>query len=79
MIERGDIIDLLVLDGESLVLTGRQCLRLTEVPTELLVYIDEPRSLEQVKAHLDDQFGPAPQGRTEEIVADLTSHGLIRT
>lgn len=79
MIERGAIVDLLVRDGESLVLTEHQCLRLTEVPTELLAFIDEPRTLEQIKAHLDERFGPAPEGRVEEIVDDLISHGLIRT
>lgn len=77
MITRGEIIDLLVRDGESLVLTPHQCLRLTEVPTAVLGLLTQPKSRAQLEAHVTSEFGPAPEGRLDELLAEMAEQGLV--
>lgn len=78
MIERGDIVDLLVRDGESLALTERQCLRLSEVPTLILDFLAEPQSRAAIEAHVTAVFGPPPTGRLDELLAELAAQGLVK-
>lgn len=79
ILRRGDIVDFLVVGQQSLVLTPSRCLRLARLPTTLLSYLEEPRSLEQVRTHLVTEFGPAPEDRLQEVLDDLIAHGVIRT
>ena len=79
MLRRADIVDFLVVGEESLVLTQTQCLRLAAVPTALLAYLEEPRTVEQATAHLTAEFGPAPDGRLQQVIDDLVGHDLVRT
>lgn len=76
---RAPLIDFMVIGDESLVMTEHQCLRLAAVPTALLVYLDQPRSVDQITVHLNEEFGPAPDGRIQEVISDLVRHHLILT
>lgn len=78
MIERGAIVDLLVRDGESLVLTESQCLRLTEVPTAILEFLVRPRTRAELEGHVASEFGPPPEGRLDELLAELAEQGLVK-
>lgn len=77
MITRGDIVDFLVRDGESLALTPDRCLRLTDVSTAILAVLDRPRSRAEVEEHVSSLFGPPPQGRLDEVLAELVGQGLV--
>ena len=78
MIERGGIVDLLVRDGESLVLTESQCLRLTEVPTTILEFLVRPRTRAELEGHVASKFGPPPDGRLGELLHEMASQGLVK-
>jgi len=78
MITRGEIVDLLVRDGESLVLTKSQCLRLTQAPTAVLGLLAQPRSTAEIETHLTSLFGSPPEGRLEEILAEMAEQGLVK-
>jgi len=78
MITRGEIVDMLVRDGESLVLTESQCLRLTQAPTAVLELLAQPRSTADVETHLTTLFGSPPEGRLEEILAEMAEQGLVK-
>ena len=77
MISRADLVDLLVREDEALVLTSRQCLRLSSVAAAIVACLDEPRSRVDVEAHLELRFGPAPEGRLEDVLAELQRQGVI--
>lgn len=77
ILTRTALVDFLEVGDESLVLTEAECLRLTPVPTSLLRYLDEPRTMAQAVHHLEDSFGPAPPERMKGVISDLISHGLI--
>ena len=71
-------MDILVRDGESLVLTEHQCLRLTEAPTAILAMLDEPRSRAEVEAQVSALLGPPPEGRLDELLAELVEQRLVK-
>ena len=79
---RGNIIDLLVRDGQSVVLTDTQCVRLTEIATEVLLFVHEPRSRAELVAHILHTFGPPPDddldARLDAVITELAGLGLIR-
>jgi hypothetical protein len=77
MLVRGEIIDLLFSDDECLALTQDGCLRLTAVATEVLAYLTVPRSLAEVSGHLEEAFGPAPEGAFEVLIEDLAQNLLV--
>lgn len=76
-ISRGKIVDLLVRGGQSVALTEHRCIRLTEIPTEILLFVDKARSLTDLRVHLEEQFGSAPEDKLEEILAELLSADLL--
>lgn len=78
MIERGAIVDLLVRDGESLVLTEHQCLRLSGVPTAIIEFLARPRQYAEVESHVAAVFGPPPEGRLDAVLAELAEQGLVK-
>lgn len=71
MLRRGDIVDLLVRDGESLVLTSHQCLRISSTGTAAILYLDQPRSVGALERHLESVFGRPPEGGVSRLVDDL--------
>ena len=74
---RDDVVDRLVEKGEVLVLTSRECVRLSTLPAAILEHLAEPRTEEDLTSHLEDRFGSAPPGRLEEILGELTRRRLI--
>ena len=82
MVRRAPVTDLLVVDGESLVLLDDQVLRLGPVATVVLQLLDDgPRSQAQLTAALEDEFGTPPEGSlrdaVEEQLSELATAGLI--
>lgn len=77
MIRRKDIVDVLFRADEALVLTSVQCLRLSSVAACVVAYLDEPRSAKAMVAHVEAQYGPAPDGRLEEVLGELQGQGVI--
>ena len=74
---RDDVVDFLVEDGDALVLTSRECVRLSALPAAIVEHLDEPRTEADLTAHLEERFGSAPPGRLEEILGELTRRRLI--
>lgn len=77
LLTRAELIDFMVIGEESLVLTETSCMRLSPVPTALLVYLDRPRMERQAAHHLERVFGPAPPKRIRAVIDDLVVHGLV--
>lgn len=82
MVRRAPVTDLLVVDGESLVLLDDQVLRLGPVATVVLQLLDDgPRSQAQLTAALEDEFGTPPEGSLRDAVEEqlngLATAGLI--
>ena len=75
---RGDIIDMLVRDGESLVLTAGRCLRISAEGTETVLYLDRPRSMADLEAHLGKVFGSPPEGAVDRLVEDLVGADVLQ-
>jgi len=78
VITRAEIVDFLVRDGESLVLTPQQCVRLTEVPTAILELLAEPRTRAQLEKQITAAFGAPPPGRLDQVLSEMAGQGLIR-
>lgn len=73
--------DLLVHDGESLLLYGHELLRLSLVPTAITQACRVPVSLDDLAAHLAALFG-TPNGQTPleattQIVEELRERGVV--
>ena len=82
MVRRAPVTDLLVVDGESLVLLDDQVLRLGPVATVVLQLLDDgPHTQAQLTAALEDEFGTPPEGSlrdaVEEQLSELATAGLI--
>lgn len=77
VLERGDVVDVLYRDGRCLVLTSRHCLRLEEVATTALAFLDRPRTTESLEEHLVARFGTAPDGAVDELVRSLMQAGVV--
>jgi hypothetical protein len=75
---RGDLADILLRDGESLVLLPHRCMRLSAVPTAIVTILERPKSREEIESRLEDVFGAAPQGRLDAIIEELSQAGVIR-
>lgn len=78
MIERGAIVDLLMREGECLALTEGRCFRLTEVPTAILDVLARPMTRAELESHVAAEFGPPPEGRLDELLAELAAQGLVK-
>ncbi len=80
MIARGAFVDFLAIDGEGLVLMeSGDALRLSAVATAIFEFLSEPRSLKDLRAHLEDAFGMPPQGNDLlcEMLETLVSRGVL--
>ncbi|WP_203567983.1 hypothetical protein [Aestuariimicrobium ganziense] len=75
MIRPGEIVDFYVHGDESLVLTGRQCLRLAPIATLIMQLI--PCSRAELEAALVEQFGEPPAGELDSQLEALAEHGLL--
>ena len=78
MLSRGDVVDVLFGDEDCIVLTSSTCLRLTAVPAAIVESLEEPRSEDELRQALEERFGPAPEGRLEEVLEELRSQGVVR-
>lgn len=77
VVRRGDVVDLLIRDGQSVVLTETRCLRLSEIATSVVTLLEEPTSVRVIEQHLEDRFGAAPEGRIRDILTELENQGLV--
>ncbi|GAB3433736.1 hypothetical protein GCM10027517_00990 [Phycicoccus ginsengisoli] len=69
-------------DGESVVLVGREVVRLSALATTLLDSCSEWTEEERLVTVLVDRFGAPPEGGdaavlVSEALATLTRHGLV--
>lgn len=78
MIVRDDVVDVLATEEESVVLTSERCLRLTQLSTCVLVFVASPRTREELEEHLERNFGPAPPGALDGVLAEMEEARLIR-
>lgn len=84
MVARDDVVDVLVRDGESLVLTSNRCVRLTQVSTALLLLLDgsDPRPVEEIESHLEAMFGAPAEGDLADmvgaVIVELRDLGIVR-
>jgi hypothetical protein len=76
-VRRADLVDVLVRDGESLVLTENRCLRLTEVATAAVQILERPKERATLETMLVARFGPAPDGALDELVTELVDVGVL--
>ena len=68
MLQRRDVIDILVRDEECMVVTDKLCLRVSPIPTAIVEYLVEPRLGSDLMNHLESILGPPAPGRFEEIL-----------
>lgn len=74
--------DEVVRDGESVVLLGRQVIRLSAIGTALLELTGDWREAEELTVDLTDRFGHPPEGysandMTEAALQALHGQGLV--
>jgi hypothetical protein len=74
--------DEVVRDGESVVLLGRQVIRLSPIGTTLLALTGEWREVDDLTVDLTDRFGHPPEGNsatamTEAALRALHEQGLV--
>lgn len=82
LVSRSDsVVDMLEADGESAVLQRNRLLRLGPVATAILQLVAAPRSIDELTAALEAQFGPPADGdlahAVEEQVRTLREHGVV--
>ena len=76
------VVDRVVRDGESVVLVGREVIRLSALATHLLDRCGEWTDLDDLTSALLTEFGDAPEGvdphaATEAAVTTLAEQGLL--
>lgn len=74
---RGHVVDLLVREGESLVLTEDRCIRLSLIATAVMRHLAQPLSQEMLTERLEAEFGPAPEGAVSQVLEELEAHRLV--
>ena len=79
---RVPVQDEVVRDGESVVLLGRQALRLSAIGTTLLELTGDWRDVAELTDDLTDRFGHPPTGHsatgmTEAALQALQHQGLV--
>lgn len=78
-IQRADVVDFLVVDDECLVLTHEgQAVRLSALPTAIFEFLDSPTSKDEIQRHLEERFGPPPEGDASDVLADIISTLVAR-
>jgi hypothetical protein len=73
---RVDVQDEVVRDGESVVLLGRQVIRLSWLGTTLLELCDDWRGVDELAAGLTDRFGEPPDGSDPVVMTEAALHTL---
>jgi hypothetical protein len=79
---RVPVQDEVIRDGESVVLLGRQVIRLSAIGTTLLELTGDWRGVEELTVELTDRFGQPPEGfdataMTESALQALHEQGLV--
>ena len=79
---RVEVQDEVVRDGESVVLLGRQVIRLSWIGTTLLELCDDWRDSAELARGLTDRYGEPPDGSdptpmTEAALQALHEQGLV--
>lgn len=79
---RVPVEDEVVRDGESVVLMGRQVIRLSWIGTTLLELSDHWQCAEELAVGLIERYGEPPDGSdpilmTEAALRDLRAQGLV--
>ncbi|MDF2144144.1 hypothetical protein [Knoellia sp. p5-6-4] len=79
---RVPVQDEVVRNGESVVLLGRQVIRLSAIGTTLLELTGEWREVDDLTVDLTDRFGHPPEGysatdMTEAALQALHAQGLV--
>jgi hypothetical protein len=79
---RVPVRDEVVRDGESVVLLGRQVIRLSAIGTTLLELTGDWRDVDDLARALTDRFGHPPEGHsasamTEAALQSLQEQGLV--
>lgn len=77
LLERGEVVDVLVRHGECLILVANRCLRLTEVATTAWEFLDRPRTTDELEEHLVARFGAPPDDAVEDLVRSLVEAGVV--
>ena len=80
---RVEVQDEVVRDGESVVLLGRQVIRLSWIGTTLLELCDDWRDSSELARGLTDRYGAPPDGSdatamTEAALRALDQQGLVQ-
>jgi hypothetical protein len=73
---RVPVRDEVIRDGESVVLLGRQVIRLSAIGTTLLELCDTWRDLDQLTHELTDRFGHPPDGTDATVMTESALHAL---
>jgi hypothetical protein len=81
-VRRLPVVDRVVRDGESVVLVGREVIRLSALATHLLDRCADWTDLDDLTAALLAEFGNTPPGvepraATEAAVTTLAEQGLV--
>jgi len=79
---RTDMVDHLVINGESVVLYEDHFIRLGPLGTCLVAGAQAPRTIDDLAGALRDAFGEPPQASAEDAtraaIADLVAQGILR-
>ena len=73
---RVEVQDEVVRDGESVVLLGRQVIRLSALGTTLLELCGDWRETEELAAGLVERFGEPPEGADARFMTEASLHAL---
>lgn len=75
---RGDIVDFLTRGGESIVLMQSGCLRLSQIPTTVIEFLDVQRSEDELERHVEGRYGRAPKGALRRTLLELAELEIVR-
>lgn len=75
-VRRVPVDDEVVRDGESVVLLGRQVIRLSAIATTLLELCDRWRDSDELTQELTDRFGEPPDGSDPAVMTESALHAL---
>lgn len=78
VVRRGDVADQVVEDGESVVLVGRDVVRLSTLATVVVGLVDDATPVEDVRAGVEAALGAPPTGVDGTAVVDAAIDELVR-
>lgn len=79
---RREVRDVLVAEGEAIVLlVNSRVARLSAIGTACFELLEDPKSVEDLAAEVEERFGAPPEGETlaavESVLGELVKAGLI--